>query len=130
MTRLLLITLFLLSRAPAYAEWVEVGGSIDGNMTTYADPSTIRHKGNMVKMWGLYDFKTIQPGSGTPYLSRKWQNEYDCADEQIRFLAFYLYSGAMGTGDLVYFSVDPWKWTPVSPGSVNQSMWKLACKAP
>ena len=54
----LLITLLVLSSAPAYAEWVVLGTTDDG-MTTYADPDTIRRRGDLVRMWALYDFKTI-----------------------------------------------------------------------
>ena|SRR2546430_7958131 len=68
----LLITLLVLSSAPAYAEWVAVGTTDDG-MTTYADPDTISRKGDLVKMWALYDFKTIHTVEGKSYLSYKVQ---------------------------------------------------------
>ena len=55
MTRLLLIALLMLSNGPAYAEWVAIGSSDDG-VTAYADPDTIRRKGDLVEMWTLYDY--------------------------------------------------------------------------
>ena len=127
MTRLLLITLLLLSSAPAYAEWVEVAEG--GKFTTYADPETIRGKGSFVKMWVLYNSKTIQTNqAGKSFLSLKAQNEYDCAEEQYRQLAEYLYSGSMGDGEMVYSNTDLAKWSPVMPSSLSQANLKFACK--
>ena len=53
-----LTALLILSGGPAYAEWVLVNGLRDAGLTVYVDPSTIRHKGNVVKWWELLDFKT------------------------------------------------------------------------
>jgi len=64
MTRLLLISLFLLSAAPAYAEWVEVDGNDQAGVNVYAKPDTIRRKAEMVTMWILFDFKTAQTTNG------------------------------------------------------------------
>ena len=67
---LFLITLLLLSSSPAYAEWVLVSAAEHG-MTVYADPDTIRRKGELVNMWSLYDFKTEQYVRGVLLLSSK-----------------------------------------------------------
>ena len=62
MKRLILITLLLLSSGPAYAEWVlvEKNNDLVEVMAVYADPDTIRRKGDLVTMWTLHDFKTMQ----------------------------------------------------------------------
>lgn len=128
MTRLLLITLLVLSSGPAYAEWVAIDSSdVRGGFTTYADPDTVRRKGNLVKMWTLRDFKTRQNNGGSSYLSTKALDEYDCTEEQYRKLAFYMYPGQMGASETDYMSTDPGKWTPVVPNSVGETMWKVAC---
>jgi hypothetical protein len=69
--RLFLITLLVLSSSPAYAEWVEIGGNDQIGMTTYADPGTIRRNGDLVKMWRLNDFKTVQTVEDNSFLSTK-----------------------------------------------------------
>jgi len=54
------------------AEWVEV--SEGDSVTVYADPSTIRKKGNTVKMWSLFDYHTPQQllsGGRSYYFFRK-----------------------------------------------------------
>jgi len=130
MTRLLLITLLLLISSPAYAGWVRIDKTdidkTDDGMTTYVDPDTIRRKGNLVKIWELFDFKTIQTSQGN-LLSRKSQDEYDCAEERRRTLAFMDFSGNMGSGRVVDRNVDEGKWEPIAPDSVGQVLWKLVC---
>lgn len=122
-----LITLLVLNSGPAYAEWVAIGATDDG-MTTYADPSTIRRTGDLVKMWALYDFKTIRTVEGKSYLSYKVQREYDCAEERIRYLAFTFFLGNMGSGEVVPTTADEQqKSEPVQPDSIGQTLLKAAC---
>ena len=127
MKKLALILLLVLVSTPAWAEWTRVGGG--DNFDTYADFATIRKRGNTVKMWTLYDFKTAQQVGGTPpYLSQKFQQEYDCDGERTRFLAFSEHSGHMGDGNVVYFKDDARsRWVPVPPESVVEALWKVAC---
>ena len=125
MTRLILMLLLVLSTAPAYAEWVRVSESAEA--TVYADPGTIRRNGNLVKMWNLYDFETIQTNADSSFLSSNGQGEYDCAEERRRGLAFAWFSGHMGHGKPVYSNSDEQKWRPISPGSIDQTLWKFAC---
>lgn len=71
MTRLILIMLLVLSCGPAYAEWVEVSANKTAGVIAYADPDTIRRKGNLVKMSSLFDLQTTQTVRGNSYLSIK-----------------------------------------------------------
>jgi hypothetical protein len=82
-----LITLLVLSSGPAYAEWVEVG--VNDSSTQYVDLDTIRRKGNLMKMWNLFDYKAIHTYADKPSWSVKGQSEYNCAEEQLRYLAVY-----------------------------------------
>ena len=128
MTRLLLITLLLLSSGPAYAEWVSVSSSEDlDGYAAYLDPDTIRRKGHLVKVWGLYDFKTIQTVAGNSHLSVKIQHEYDCIEERSRSLASTFFSGSMGMGNVVRTDSYESKWEPVTPESIDQDLLKVAC---
>src|SRR5262249_30217261 len=118
-------TLLLLSSSPAYAEWVPVSAAEHG-MTVYADPYTIRRKGELVKMCSLYDFKTEQYVRGVLLLSSKGQIEYDCAEERLRGLAVAEFSGNIGKGTVVYTDSSEGKWIPVAPHGVVQALWKVA----
>ena len=125
--RLILITLVLLSSSPAYAAWVEIGGNDQIGMTTYVDPGTIRHKGNLVKLWQLNDFKTVQTVDDNSFLSTKKQREFNCAEERTRILAATQFSGNMGTGKVVWGNSNEQKWEPVVPDSIGQTLWEFAC---
>ena len=59
MARLLLMILLVLSSGPTYAEWKSVYAN-NSDETIYIDPDTVRRMGDMVEMWTLYDFKTVQ----------------------------------------------------------------------
>ena len=128
----IMIPLLFLSSGTAYAEWVEVVTSDDhGGYTTYIDPDTLRRKGNLVKIWILYDFKAAQDERFHSYISVKRLNEYDCEDERNRNLAYLKYSGPMGTREVVDSYVDsymyPSNWAPVVPDSVGKVLWRFVC---
>jgi len=123
----LLITLLVLSTGPVYAEWVLTSGDDEAGMTVYVDPDTIRRKGNLVKMWQLYDYKTVRTVAGDSFLSFQRQNEYDCTEERTRMLAYTWFSGNMGSGKVVYRTADEQKWEPVIPRSIDRSLWRVAC---
>ena len=127
MTRLILIMLLVLSSGPAYAEWVEVSANKTAGVIAYADPDTIRRKGNLVKMSSLFDLQTTQTVRGNSYLSIKSQQAYDCAEDRSLALAYTKFSGSMGHGAEVYSVSVEQKWKPVSPMSVGQELWKVAC---
>jgi hypothetical protein len=124
----ILITLLLLSSGSAYAEWVSIGSSESGGgYTVYVNPDTIRRKGDLVKMWILLDYKTIQTVAGTSHLSVRSQHQYDCAEDRHRRLAYTFFSGNMGSGTVVYSNPDEGKWEPVASDSVAEGLWKIAC---
>jgi len=122
-----LIALMVLSSSPVYAEWVAVGGNDQIGMTTYADPGTIRRKGDLVKMWQLNDFKTVQTMEGNSFLSTKKQREFNCTEERTRILAATQFSGNMGTGEVVWRNANEQKWEPVVPESIGQTLWEFTC---
>ena len=127
MRLLIVIMLLVLSWGPAYAEWVEVSANQVAGVIAYADPDTIRRKGDLVKMSALFDLRTTQTGRTNSYSSIKAQQAYDCARDRSRALAYTKFAGNMGHGAEVYsVSVDQ-TWTPIAPMSVGQKLWKVAC---
>jgi len=127
MTRLLLILLLFLSSGPAYAEWMWIDDKAKDGMTTYANPDSIRRKGDLVKMEVLFDFRTAEHVADTTHLSFMTQDEYDCTEGRSRRLAGTFFSGNMGSGKVVYNNSTKDKWKPVPPESVNHDLWKVAC---
>ena len=124
---ILLIMVLVLSGGPAYAEWEKIGSGEDGGFVVYVDLDSVRRKGNVVKIWRLFDLKTTKTWRGISYLSSKGFDEFDCTDEQSRILASYLYASQMGRGQILHSDSNPGKWEPIMPGSVDQVLWKVAC---
>jgi hypothetical protein len=116
--------------ATAGAEWVPARGYQEPSATVYAARSTIHRSGNLVKMWGMYDFKTARSFEGKQYLSLKNQMEHDCAGARGRLLSSTAYSDHMGKGRVVISdtSFSP-AWQTVRPGSGSpaEALAKIAC---
>ena len=133
MQSLLLASLFVLTSAPAYGEWMLVDRNDQLGMNLYVDPDTIRRRGDKADMWALYDYKDPQTRrSGDPYSSRKVQSEYNCPEKVKRLIGVEEFSGHMGNGKVVHkhsylFSTEQSRWTPIRPGG-GESLWKMACK--
>jgi len=121
-----MIVFLVLSGGSAYGEWVPLssGGTVG---TMYIDPDTIRRKENLVKMWHLADFKTIQNYQGSSYLSIKAQSQYDCREEQSRVLREIGFSENMGGGNVAYSISTEKAWKPVAPDSLALLLWEIAC---
>ena len=125
-----LFTLLFLSAVPAYAEWVPVEKNNEsaGRLTVYVDPNTIRREGNLVTMWQLIDFKTMQGGrSPSRFSSTKIHKQFDCAEARTRLLRVTDFWGNMGTGEPAEAYVEKGNWVPVKPDSMNQALWEVAC---
>ena len=121
-------TLLLLTVGPAYAEWVKFVSFTDqGSYSVYVDLDTIRRKGELVKMWVLFDFDTQRVTlPRRVYLSMQSLEQFDCAEERSRMLAFTNFAGNMGTGDVVYSNTVEGKWQPLPPESIGKGLWELA----
>ena len=130
----LLITLLLLSSGPVFAEWVAVEET-PGLRTVYVDLDTIRREGNLVTLWLLMDFQSMQGNVGlgrfgldpSRFLSTKTQTQFDCAERRLRLLAYSEFLRHMGTGRRNDGYVDTGNWVPVKPDSMNQALWEVAC---
>lgn len=126
MARLLLMILLVLSSGPTYAEWKSVSANNSGE-TIYIDPDTVRRMGDMVEMWTLYDFKTVQSVWSISFMSRESRREFDCIGQRTRRIALTYFSGNMGSGTVIYSDADEQKWEPVQAHSVAEILWNVAC---
>jgi surface-adhesin protein E len=131
-----LILLFLLSGGAAALsqaihaqteQWQKVVAG--ANSTAYADPATIQNDGARSTMGVLIDYqKPPFDGNNLPYLSLTMHNEYDCDARQFRVLAISSHSGNMGRGDKPYQTDEPGEWESITAGTVQKSLWKVACE--
>ena len=127
MRKVVLMLLLAAVSGSATAKWVRVAGSQTN--TTYADSATIRKAGATAKMWSLFDYKAgAVLDNGTPYRSTRAQFEYDCMGDRMRPLAVSFHAERMARGEIIHSTFDPGDWGPVPPGTVNASLWKIACR--
>ncbi|HEY6260089.1 MAG TPA: surface-adhesin E family protein [Nitrospiraceae bacterium] len=133
---LLFLTIFwalpafiFLNSVPAHAEWRPISNAEGaGGFMIYVDPTTLHRTGDLVKMWVLYDFKFVQTSEGKSYLSATWQQQFDCAAERSRHLAYKYYSNNIGQGNVVVARDDQAnKWSPVPPRSAAAILWNIVC---
>ncbi len=125
MKRLLLITRLVLSHGPVYAAWVSI--YITNNVNIYIIPETFRRKGDVMKWWELWDYKTAQTVVGETFLSIKAQREFDCAEELHRVLSQTWFSANMGKGNPGYSNYNEQKWRPVQPDGIGRGIWEIVC---
>lgn len=128
MNKFLVTILLALISASAMAEWTRVPGGEDADFAVYVDTTTVHKKENKVKMWELFSFKTVQEFAGIRYLSTKNYVEYDCKQVQTRTHGVQMFSKNMGDGKPVHDISEPDIWRLISPGSLNEVLYKIACE--
>jgi hypothetical protein len=117
------MSMMLRGNGAANGNWGLVAANDD--YSAYADKSTIRRNGNVVKVWQLIDAKNPTYGA----LSQVSQVEYDCKIEKSRYLVRYGYAGKMAGGEIVYKDIDITKWEPNPPYSMSEILWKNSCSS-
>ena len=124
----LVVLLLLMVSTSVFAEWTEVSGNDDVGITAYADFGTIKRKGNKVKMWKLFDYKTVKESGVDRYLSEMRRGEYDCEEETIGLFDWHWYSGNMAEGEIVRSNTNiKDAIQSVIPGSMGETLFKIAC---
>lgn len=120
------LALLMLISAPAWAgEWKKVAQSADHGYVYYIDDETIKKDGSYRRFWLLGDFKTKGP---LKELSEKSRYEVDCKEERSRFLTLLLYSGNMGTGQVVQIVDKPDNWSYIPPETSGSAVMQYVCR--
>ncbi len=126
MRNIILMLMLTFVSSNAMAEWVAVNHN--EYATGYANPASIVKDGNIVKMWSLVDCKALTHFiGGSPFMSIKSQEEFDCKEKELRTLVYSLHSGKMGEGEVIFVDSNPSKWEPVLPDSEMERFLKIAC---
>lgn len=121
-----LMSLMTMASMSALAEWFRVSGN--EKVSAYADTTSLRQKGNIVRMTSLFDFKVENLlEDGTSYQSVIRETEFNCRDHVQHMVGFSLYTGNMGKGRLLDKGADPQDWKPVSPSGIANAMYRFAC---
>lgn len=125
-----LITILRLCVGPVYAEWVDIADKLEKGLTiytVYVDTESIQRNGDIVTLWALFDYVTIQSIVGGPWLSSKTRREYDCVEARVRLVGYMTFTGNMGSGEAVYSNSSQGAWEPISPDSIDRKLWDVAC---
>jgi predicted ribosomally synthesized peptide with SipW-like signal peptide len=126
--KLLVAIMLSLVSTGTMAAWTAVGKSESSeDFTVYVNKSSIHKKGNLVKMWSMFNFKSPRETNEYRYSSYKQLVEYDCNEGQSRMIGYSLHSKNMGMGGAVYKNSKTGNWVAVEPNSVAESLWKIAC---
>ncbi len=127
MRKLLIGLVLSVMATAASAEWVLV--SETGNRDKiYTDQTTKTRKGNIVRVWHLYDYVKPQVTGTKPYYSDKVYTQFDCAERTTQILQIDSFVGRMATGEIEGISNTPGTKGFVAPGSINEILLNLACK--
>jgi len=124
------ITILIPNGGPVHAAWELASGNDPSKLTVDVDRDTIQRSGKLVKMWQLFDYQTVQTVAGDSLLSYQRYNEYDCAGERTRVLAYTWFSSNMGRGRVVYKTTEAQLWASIVPRSIDHTLWKVACSKP
>jgi len=126
--KLLVFLVLSLVSTGAMAGWTTVGKAESAKgFTVYTDKSATQKKGNIAKMWSLFDFNAPRKTKGFRYSSYKQLVEYDCKKEQSRVIGYSLHSKNMGAGGAIYKNSKAGNWMAVRPNSVAENLWEIAC---
>lgn len=121
--RFILCLLLALVTAPAWAEWLEVV-VLDSGDAIYIDPAKIRKNGNFRKVWEIQNLKQRHEMGE---MSRRFLNEYDCKEEQVRILSGTSHSEPMAGGKVLLSGDSPRKWIAIAPDTYPERIFKFVC---
>lgn len=131
MNKIILLLLLAVVGKSAMADWAggwtRVGSS-GGDTDIYVNASTMHADGNIIKIWYMKDFGTVQEEAAHQYLSITIQGEFDCKETQNRILEYLWYKGNKGGGDVVYNETATSEWKQVFSGSAEDAVFRYACK--
>ena len=128
MRKFILMLVLVFPGNDVLAEWTKVSSSSNGDFISYVDLATLTETdSNRVKMWVLWNYKAVQKLGDNQYSSVKYQEEFDCKEKKIQGLSSEYFFNNMGDGRAVYTRSDFGKWMPVSPESIGEGEWKIAC---
>jgi hypothetical protein len=115
--------------ATAGATWVNSCSNSGKAMNIYVAKSTIQRSDNLIRMWDMMDFKTVQEAGGVRFLSAKTHHEFDCKGRRMRMLSTTGFSGQMGKGSVVAFDNSQFPWESLAPGDLADVCFlKAACE--
>ena len=117
--------MLIIYSANTVAKWTAMAQSYD--YIQYVNLATIRKSGDIVSIWQLLDFKTMQNLNGQYYLSIELLQEVNCKARLTRSIRALLFYGQFAQGAMVKKLDMPNPWEEIQLESGGETLWKLAC---
>jgi len=130
MNRVVLALSLLMFSAAGHAEWSEIEKFEDG-MLVFVDSGSAKRAGDTARVTHLVRWAEPQREPGQPpYLSTKVLTEYDCPGKREKYLSSISYAGEMGNGARIAVDDNEAEgWYSISESSMEEKLWKVACKS-
>ena len=126
---LLMAALQVLVPADSMAEWTLINQEsnvLQGSPlhdAVYVDLASIKHQGDTVRFWVLYDFSSVNFAG---YQSTKIDELLNCSHKTVTSLSVAHYAGQMGKGRLLSSSG---KQQELQVIDQDQLFWKIFCES-
>jgi hypothetical protein len=103
----------------------------DGSWAAFSTPHQMKRSGQIVTVWLRQEYAEPQAVNSTHYLSAVEKAQYDCAKDQARALLVIYYGGnnAQGSEQTEEADTKTASWTPIVPGTRDESNFLWACGA-
>lgn len=112
----------------AMADWVRVTDSMEGKVSHYIDPATLRKMGSLMQVVTLTDYQQAQVISDAQrFMSVKMRDEFNCDEQSGRHLSLVALAGNMGTGPIVATEERAAPVRAIAPGTADEDLWKHVC---
>ena len=127
MKKILLIAVYLLINFNCYANsnWIYVAKSMDDENNFFIDINSTQKQGDSITFWILNNYKERDKFGD---LSSKVQQTINCRTREIIHRYFFYYDDINNNGRLTNSNGLSSSWYPISPDSVNWTIFKFICK--
>jgi len=104
----------------------------DDEMVSYLDKTSITREGRETRMWTIDDYKQVQTDiPNKPYRSVKSHWTFDCAKRLSDVMTALYYMEGMAQGESIHSgAVAERQWDKVTPGTVGELSFRVACAKP
>ena len=126
MSRFYLLTILICTFSTAQARWTEVATTDTSKV--YIDLLAIQRDGYTVRAWELWNLNSPEVVGGKSYGSWTAYNEYDCMFKKSKILEMKVYSGEMGSGQLVMNPTPSGQWDHAIRPSIGMDIINRLCK--
>lgn len=105
----------------------------DDEMVSYMDATSVTRSGREARMWTIDDYRKPQLDfeGRKPFLSVKSLWIFDCEKRMSDVLMAFYHAETMARGEEVHSgALDKRQWDTVTPGSVGELAFQVACRQP